>query len=98
MKNQRSIFIAIAWLLAAVCLLYCVSGALPMHSLDHTCTGEDCLVCLCISLREALATMSVLLAGLYFTVCFVRSYVHRGYTLLSPRRWTPVCLKVKLSN
>ncbi len=98
MKMQRSIFVAIAWLLAGVCLLCCVSGALPMHSLDHACTGEDCLVCLCISLREVLAAISVLLSVLCFAVCFVRPHVHRSCILLSPRRWTPVCLKVKLSN
>lgn len=98
MKHNRSMLIAIAWLLAAVCLLCCAVEALPAHEPDHTCSGEGCLVCLCISLREVLSAMAILLSGLVFAVCFEPICAHFGRTMISPRRWTPVCLKVKLSN
>ena len=98
MKSDRSILITIAWLLAAVCLLCCLSEGLPRHGMDHACSGEDCLVCLCVSLREMLSAIAIVLAGLHFTVCFLRAYIHPGSSLVSPRLWTPVCLKVKLSN
>ncbi len=98
MKHNRNFLIVMVWLLAAVCLLSCVMEAPPVHSLDHDCTGEGCPVCLCISLREVLASLTVLLAAVHLAICLARVPIRGCRPLFSPRRWTPVFLKVKLSN
>ena len=98
MCSRRGFSIALALLLVAVCLFSCAAEALPVHGAAHACSGENCLVCLCISLRDHLSGLLFVLAGLFLSVCFVRTGDRGISTPLFSGRWTPVCLKVKLSN
>lgn len=98
MKSNRGILTMIAWILAAACLLCCVAQAAPAHGEEHCCSGDRCLVCLFVRLREHLAAISYLLAALLLLACPAPTCASCNRPVLSRQRWTPVCLKVKLSN
>ena len=101
MKNRKNAASLMLIALVAVCLFVFFASALASgHISEHTCTGDDCLVCLAISVRESslrplihLACVITLVACLTVTMLAqVRS------ALFNYATETPVCLKVKLSD
>ena len=90
----------ILYLLVSVCLFVFVASALTSGiDMGHDCSGEDCLICIAISLREKLFTnllpVAVILALWALTV---KTATEPAKLCPLPVTDTPVCLKVKLSN
>lgn len=98
MERKSALLIPVALLLAALCLLFCVAAAVPTHGPAHECSCESCLLCLCVSAREKLADMAILIPCLLFSFFPVVFFSLCEQVPFCSRRWTPVCLKVKLSD
>lgn len=88
----------LALLLAVLCLFGCVTVALSFGDMDHDCAGEQCFLCLCLSLRQGMADVLALPASLCVLVYFVFKWGIPHQNVIVPASWTPVCLKVKLSD
>lgn len=98
MGNKQTYNRLLALLLAALCLFVCVTTALPSDDMAHECVGEQCFLCLCLSLRQNPAALSVLPVGLCVLVYFIfKCGIHLPCAIV-PAFWSPVCLKVKLSD
>lgn len=96
-NKQRNVRL-LALMLAALCLFAWAAASPALEGLEHECAGEQCFLCLCLSLGQSLADMLLLPASLCFAVSFVvRCGIHHPNAIV-PAAWTPVCLKVKLSN
>lgn len=88
------------YFLVLVCLFVFVVSALASGlDMGHECTGEDCLICMAVSLREKLFTQLLLVAAiLTLGVVSVKASAEAAKTTPLPVTDTPVCLKVKLSD
>ena len=88
------------YLLISVCLFVFVASALASGmDMGHECTGEDCLICMAISLREELFTNLLPVAAiLALWALTVKTATEPARLCPIPVTDTPVCLKVKLSN
>ncbi len=97
LKSLRSL----ALLLAVVCLFIFTASALASgHNMGHECTGEDCLICIALSVREKALASIVLLAVVAFalTLSPSSSYIENTVNFINTAFKTPVRLKVKLSD
>ena len=88
------------YLLISVCLFVFVASALASGmDMGHECTGEDCLICMAISLREELFTQLLPVAVIFALWALItKASAESSETYPLPVTDTPVCLKVKLSN
>jgi len=98
MARKHSFFETMALFMAVVCLLCTMTAALPHHDIEHNCSGADCLVCQCVSLREQFGQLQFVLVGLVWLSLLIFICAHNCKENIFSGRWTPVCLKVKLSN
>lgn len=98
MAKKQMIHKIVMLLLAAVCLLGCLTVSLAAADMAHECSGELCFVCLCTSLGKQLAGTVLLPASLCVLVLIITKCVAQCQCRIFPTFWTPVYLKVKLSN
>ena len=97
LKGIRSL----ALILAVVCLFIFTASALASgHDMGHECTGEDCLICIALSVREKALASIVLLAVVAFALTLSLSsvFVEDIAKSINSALKTPVRLKVKLSD
>ena len=97
--NRKTALCAVLIILAVVCLFSFVMGALSdCAPSEHDCHGEDCFLCLCLSLAEHASAWLTLLAFSVAGVCLLaqKAACHTADALFSAT--TPVRLKVKLSD
>ena len=86
--------------LAFVCLLAFIAPTLASgHDISHDCKGEDCLICLAISISGNTLRFLVILACAFaiisiFAISLKAPVTDESYTTIA----TPVRLKVKLSD
>ncbi len=91
---------AIVCTIAAVCLICLITSALAFGiDMGHDCVGEECFICLCVSLREHI--FRVLLAAAVVSIVCTEEAIRAirqndGEDICTVA--TPVRLKVKLSN
>ena len=101
MKKRNSILrsvICVSILLGVISLT--VFSFIPGVCADHDCTGEQCFVCLCVSIQKNLSGMFLILTGAFFAfvpVAFSRRCIFEKADNFIVEQ-TPVYLKVKLSN
>lgn len=98
-KNQSARLIILV--LIAVCFFAFIASALASGlNLGHECTGDDCLVCMAISLRERVSSWLVLLVSSLsiLALATIKERVDHSACRFFPIPATPVCLKVKLSD
>lgn len=84
-------------------LLFFLLGALlsPIYELDHSCLHDSCAMCALISSLEYLYGMieiSLLVTALFGAVDLFGILFCDSNILLPPSLFTPVALKVKLSD
>jgi hypothetical protein len=102
MKKRNSILrsvICVSILLGVISLT--VFSFIPGVCADHDCTGEQCFVCLCVSIQKNLSGVFLIAAGACFVVFALIAFSGRQTperTDVSIAEQTPVYLKVKLSN
>ena len=101
MKTKgRTMQLAICVLVVLCALIFVVSSFASGMCRDHDCAGEQCAICLCISIMENISRiLAVVLASvpaLALTVIVVRAFGHGASLDFADK--TPVCLKVKLSD
>ena len=97
LKGIRSL----ALILAVVCLfIFTASALVSGHNMGHECTGEDCLICIALPVREKALASIVLLAVVAFalTLSPSSSYIENTVNFINTAFKTPVRLKVKLSD
>lgn len=91
---------ALLMCLVITCLVLFLTSALASGiEISHECTGDNCLVCTAISLREKALISLVLLTAVFGIVLKLEkdpSPKHEEQRAI--HSVTPVCLKVKLSN
>ena len=68
------------------------------HGFEHNCVGEDCLICTLISTSERLATAATALSLAATVGIFLICTASARFDTLDACPYTPVVLKVKLSN
>jgi hypothetical protein len=101
MEKRSSLFrsiVCVAILLGVISLI--VFSFIPGVCADHDCTGEQCFVCLCVSIQKNLSGMFLILTGAFFAfapVAFSRRCIFEKADNFIVEQ-TPVYLKVKLSN
>ena len=98
-KSMKLTRFLLVCLIAACLALFLASALASGIEMGHECTGENCLICMAISLREkALHTLFLLIAvsGIVLVLAENVAISRDEQTFLVPV--TPVCLKVKLSN
>ena len=92
--------ISCIWLLfvALACLFSFFMGALSdCVPQEHDCHGEDCFICLCLSLAEHAVAVIAVFAPLTYLLLFFKNKAYceaENVFVLA----TPVRLKVKLSD
>lgn len=97
MKAKRAILIGISCLFIFVLLF---SHLLILAEADHDCTGEDCPICEMIAIAEkTLQGISLLICTAAVAVPALAAAIKlRGVSNTENPRFTPVLLKVKLTN
>ena len=97
MRSKR-VFAAILSLLVVFAVFF--SAMFILAEADHDCSGEDCPVCRIIMLaEESLKKLSVIFCVIALAVSSLLSATApRRAADASVSRFTPVLLKVKLSN
>ncbi|MBQ8174762.1 MAG: hypothetical protein IJ009_05105 [Clostridia bacterium] len=96
--NRKYVLSAVLALLALVYLFSFFTGVLSDCAPDaHDCRGDDCFICLCLSLAEhAVAVIAVFAALPLSSLCFKnKTYREAECDFVLA---TPVRLKVKLSD
>ena len=101
MKRYTGITRILWGLLAAFCLFTFVASALLSGmAADHECIGEDCPICMAVSLCRHILRALALLASVGLAATLIRIGLSHGLCA-RPRVFapmTPVTLKVKLLN
>ena len=94
--RTRTLFIC----LVVTCIILFLTSALASGiEMGHECTGENCLTCMAVSLRENITASLILLAAVFGVVLTLEKYPSaKQEEQCAPLSVTPVCLKVKLSN
>lgn len=88
----------LAGLMALFCLFFAFTASHAAGSFSHECEGKFCFLCLCSSVREHFLS-SILPIGsgvILLTVLLRRERTWED--MIFPAFWTPVCLRVKLSD
>ena len=102
MEKRSSLFrsiVCVAILLGVISLT--VFSFISGVCAEHDCTGEQCFVCLCVSIQKNLSGVFLIAAGACFVVFALIAFSGRQTperTDVSIAEQTPVYLKVKLSN
>ena len=100
MNRSTKLFKPLLFLLIAISILSFVTVTLASgFDVGHECAGEDCLICLGISLRENMTDILLIFASLLSLFALIVFAYHVSIiTVSSFTSETPVRLKVKLSN
>lgn len=101
MKRSIKISKILLYLLIVVCLFIFIACALASGiDIGHECTGDNCLICMAISLHEkAVHTLGLFVAVVSaFALVLTAKLPHVCAEQHSYASVIPVCLKVKLSN
>ena len=90
---------AVYFMIAVLLFIFIATALASGLNMGHECTGEDCLICMAISLRKRSIHPMLLLC----MISVLSLFLIAKPTAASPRFTvfvpiTPVCLKVKLSN
>lgn len=88
----------LALLLALVCLFCAFTASHAVSSLSHECEGKFCFLCLCISVREHFLSSYFPVSSALFLLVVLIKLEHTLEDVIFPAFWTPVCLRVKLSD
>lgn len=101
MNAKRILLVVLCTALVAMFFLCGMFGSL-LGGAAHTCLGERCFICFCISLGEHLPKIQTSLLPAFLWVCFTVLFLSGAYTdekgVFCHASSSPVFLKVKLSN
>ncbi|MBQ8407913.1 MAG: hypothetical protein IJY39_03525 [Clostridia bacterium] len=95
-KGSKALII---FMIAVFLFTFITSALASGPIIGHECTGENCLICMAISLRERSVLPMLLLCMLLAVMPLSAALLLRAHSeqgIYNPV--TPVCLKVKLSN
>ncbi len=100
MRSNRMVAL-VALLVAFACLaLFTLDTFSAGMLIDHECAGEHCAVCFCLSVRQHMEELSVVVALAVFCFGFIIAARRLGRRMMALQNTscTLVCLKVKLSD
>ena len=85
--------------LLAMCLFgFVVTSSVFSIGTHHDCTGEDCIVCFFIAMGERISACNIFVLLVATAVLLGSFLAHSCVETAFLHHYTPVCLKVKLSD